>query len=126
MWRRKGVIERTGKVEVVLLREKHHQEPSSPMSSRIPTPSRSSALKCCSMEQSQRTSARRLTFAQPIESTSDLAEPLVVEQEFSLARPSTKDFPQEPHARNRTACTSLPSVINFERSIFPSFNHRSS
>jgi len=92
------VIERTGKVEVVLIQEKHHQEPSSPMSSRIPTPSRSSALKCCSMEQSQRTSARRLTFAQPIESTSDLAEPLVVEQEFSLARPSTKDFPQEPHA----------------------------
>ena len=99
---------------------KHQRQPSSPMPLRIPTPSRSPALKRCSMEQGQRTSARRLTFAQPIESTSDLAE------EFSFARPPTKDFPQEPRARNRTACTASPNVNNFERSIVPSFDHRSS
>ena len=45
-----------------------------------------------------------MTFAQPIQSTSDLPQPLAVEQEFSLTRPSTKGLPQD-----RTY-TALPSV----------------
>ena len=73
--------------------------------SRIPTPTRSPASKRILTKQSQRLSARKLTFAQPIKSTSDLPQLLPVEQEFSLARPSTNGLPQD-----LIAYMALPSI----------------
>ena len=102
--KKESLKERLAKSRSFFFRTKHQREPSSPVPSRIPTPTRSPASKRILTEQRQRTSARKLTFAQPIQSTSDLPQPLAVEQEFSLARPSTKGLPQD-----RTY-TALPSV----------------
>ena len=102
----KGVTERkTSKVEVVFLPDQASARAFQAVPSRIPTPTRSPASKRILTKQSQRLSARKLTFAQPIKSTSDLPQLLPVEQEFSLARPSTNGLPQD-----LIAYMALPSI----------------
>ena len=74
--KKESLKERLAKSRSFFFRTKHQREPSSPVPSRIPTPTRSPASKRSEAERRQRTSARKLTFAQPIQSTSDLPQPL--------------------------------------------------
>ena len=60
--KKESLTERIAKSRSVFLKTKPQPEPSSPMPSRIPTPTRSPACKRILTERSQRTSVRKLTW----------------------------------------------------------------
>jgi hypothetical protein len=87
-------------------RTKHPREPSSPMTSKIPTPTRSPAPKRCLTEQNQRTSARALTFAPP--TTTDCER---VPQMVKPVSPFAESIPKTKSGRvehNMTISSTVP------------------